>query len=557
MPGMSEETRRAAAETRRLQSRRLILEAAAAFVGEGKVSSVTMKALAQRATVSVNTIKRQFPSLDHVFAEISESRQLTSGETVNGKFAAQFDDGRDREFISDTLRELKRLEDYSYSNAVAGTESLYRDLLDKHPREHYLLGATCCYRSYRYLNDPGDDESRIASGKAALRSAQDGLRHLAEGNGRHYALSGQLARNAAAAAHSLSVLACSGLGEDPDEVDFLRAKLTVFNSLSDVEKYKQIEKSFADKLGRRELAVAAEFHRARAEALRGEDVSAELDAVIAMARALVRLSDSAEVLSTNTLVPFLCRLCAVQMAYARQIESRTDAQDFPSLRDRLYKVLASHHGSATPARALATMFELVDRSHLTQLDHPKGLLDNEVQQTPGLAALILVASYGIVGKLLVADFLLDVAEASVAGNNPFPSTKLFSVGLEDLLGAARMYYEQAPKNTLIVGAAHQLAIRARQSVGSVGQLARKAGLDVVEPSRWPIFEENGTLNRGLVDQLALGIASGKPPTRDEAQAMLNELKPMLLTLRSIAGDPINPEENGASESLVVNGFRFY
>ena len=61
----------------------------------------------------------------------------------------------------------------------------------------------------------------------------------------------------------------------------------------------------------------------------------------------------------------------------------------------------------------------------------------------------------------------------------------------------------------------------------------------------------------MVNRLSLEVAIGKRPSVNEARAMLRELQPLMLTLRTIAGEEMKPDENGAFETIATAGLRFY
>ncbi|WP_152530322.1 hypothetical protein [Rhodococcus sp. JG-3] len=544
-----------AGESRMRHSRNLIVAAGDRLADAGELQTMTMKNLALEAGVSVNTIKRQFPTIHDVVAAIVAERDR-GGREVPSALRVQSDripNGQDREFAAEQLRILRALDDLPIDEAVTQTRDIYTDTLALHPHEEHLLAAQCCYLSYRLLQLP-DDADRVDE---ALKVAERGIRHLRKDRGRHYALGGQLARNAAAAAQRNARIVCQELGSDPSTTAILEAKLRVLAQLSAVATHKQTERDYEGKLNQPVNAAAAEFHRARAEALVHQSPPAEFDAVLTMARTMREHAQSGLSLPPRILVPFLTRLCAVHVAYATDNEPLEfiDAEELLDLRDHLLNTLALQHRleAETPRRALETMFALADRV--------RG--DVDTGQDIHLPDLILLCGYGVIGQLLVADYLFDLAKTkddSPAQNSTHPlntsTIPLLEIKRNELFSAAKMYYTEAPKNTLIVGAAAVLAARARKSLAELEDPANDDTADIDDAKPWAVLKD-GRLNAATVNQLSLGIATGQRPSAAQASAMLRELQPLLLTLRTIAGEEVKPDENGALETIFTAGLRFH
>lgn len=542
-----DEARARAAETRKRQSRHIILEMAEGLVEAGEFS-VTMKDFARRAGVSVNTVKRQFASMEEVFAAVADER-AAAGRAVprrlqTGKGYAAARDSR--EYVTNQVRVLRSLADVNISQSVEATRSIYADCVATHPEENYLLATTCCYLSYRLLQLPKDPSTTLEARQVAER----GLEHLDADRSRHYALGAQLARIAADAARRLAQAASDAVGPEPDELRFLRATRDVVAHLHALAENKRKESVFEKKLNQPLTAAAAEYHRARAQALIQDDVPAEIDAALAMARTLVDSANAGKTLPPRILIPFVTRLCGTQLAYRQILQDNGDDEELTELRDRLLDNLRAQDSTeaATASRGLATMITLVDRN--------SG--DIASASALHLPDLILLTGYGVVGQVLLADFLRDIAD--VIDSRPaeigalYPSTALFNVTPSDLRPAAMEYYRTAQRFALVVGSAAVLANRARQARQEM--IERLEPEDSEQPKPWAVLHQ-GKLNTALVNQLSLGMVTGRRPTASEASEMLRELEPFLDTLRTVAGiRAATVEKIQPTEDVYLTSLRF-
>lgn len=546
----ADEARQKAATTRKRHSRTLMLNAAERLVEAGvDLGTMTMKQFAREAGVSTNTVTRQFPTVREVVAALVEQRDNANID-VPPRLRVQTDHqslSHNREFVNEQLRTLRALSELNTDDAVEQMRETYAQTLDLHPEEHHLLAAQCCHLSYSLLLLP--PSAQTAS--EAREVAENGLRHIGADKGRHYALSGQLARNAAAAAQRASQIACSAIEFDQEEREVLTTKIAVMKNLTAVAANKAIERRFQTKLNRPLTAAVAEFHRSRAIALIDENRDAEVESVLELARTLKEHAAVGGALPPRVLVPFLARMCAAQVAYERDPSVGYDRLKFRRLRDFLLATVTAFHTSdaETSGRALATMFALADRQ--------RGHVD--VGHAVHLPDLILLGGYGVIGQLLIAEFLYDLAKFKQSQadrklvDSSEPSRPLYKIPESDLFAAAKMYYLEAPKNTIVVGSAAVLATRARDALRSDFDCGTS---DSEDAKPWAVLK-NGDLNAEIVNRLSLEVAIGKRPSVHEARAMLRELQPLLLTLRTIAGEEMKPDENGAVEMIATTGLRFY
>lgn len=540
MAGMTEEIRKKATENRKRKSRILIFKAAEELAEERPLTEVTMKELAARAEVSVNTIKRQFQTVADVAYSLSlelESNGTHLSEKAKHslqKAAKHSGAHEDREFVQQTLRTIEQLHDADNFDAIDRLESIYHELETEHADQYHLLAVTSYYLSSRYLHVlPGTEAVDSArSATLALKWAQSGLRHTkSDRRGRHVTLGKGLAFNASEAARRSCFAVCSSLDPEPDELTLTKAKVKVVAMLGVVASSKKEERDYEIKLNQPVSAAAAEFHRARAEAMAQQEKTDEIDAVLVMARTLNQLAHTGHTIPPRILVPFMPRMCAAQVAYQSDIAPETH-QELADLRKALLATLRDHHDSATPHRALRTMFALAQRPSLGEASARNIALPEEIH----LPDLILVSGYGVIGKLLIADLLRDISRAKTAHSDIYTaSPPLLDILPEELMAAAKMYYTQAPTNTLVVGAAAVLADRARVS------LKDDDVSNAQDTKPWPILD-SGTLNIVLINQLSLGIITGKRPNPEEATAILREIHPLITTLESISGTDMGPDE---------------
>lgn len=542
--------RQKAAKTRMQNSRKLILSVAERLESSGMdLGTMTMKAFAEEAQVAPNTVTRQFRTVNDVVAALVKQRDDV-GAQVSPRLRAQTERqtvNDNREFVHDQLRLLRALGESSVEDAVGRMRQMYAETVRTHPDEHHLLAAQCCHLSYSLLLLPPS----AAAVSEAQEVAETGTEHIEADKGRHYALGGQLARNAAAAAQRAAQIACSTVEDDlHDEVAILRAKLAVTRNLTAVATNKAKERRFQIKLNQPLNAAVAEFHRARASALVNEDAAAEANSIVTLALELEHYARDGGTLPPRVLVPLLTRMCGVQVAYDQDPHVEYDRSEFRRLRELLLESLVAQRKSnaETSGRALATMFALADRQRgAIDFDHDVHLPD-----------LILLGGYGVVGQLLIADFLYDLAKVREAQQGSLPSgvsdsvsKPLYEINPYHLLSAAQMYYLEAPKNTLVVGSAAVLAARARTELEEGFN-----DVEVEDAKPWAVLR-NGDLNAQMVNRLSLEVAIGKRPSVNEARAMLRELQPLMLTLRTIAGEEMKPDENGAFETIATAGLRFY
>lgn len=148
----------------------------------------------------------------------------------------------------------------------------------------------------------------------------------------------------------------------------------------------------------------AEFHRRRAEALLAGGAAGqreEIDAVFEMGRVLrsagTRIPD--DVLRT-----FLPQLCATPVAYPDSM-SADEHEELDSIRRHLVDAIDGDKSKAMK-RAVQTLFALAE------VDLGKCEAGSE-RPPDHLSDLVVVTTFGAIGRVLVADHLLRAAETAV------------------------------------------------------------------------------------------------------------------------------------------------
>lgn len=537
MDHMSKESRAQAARTRRENNLTAILDTVEKV--EEKLDTISVADFAKEAGVNPRTLK------NHGFADVASivdaylARKEADGASVSPSISKRasavnpYDlSALQRKLDSyadlDADEQIKRTEEV-YSILSHGLEAESSSVAQSHQR--HALASACCYLSYRYLQRSSEGDGVVPLAQRAIHFARTGLTHVEKVHGRkHFRLAAQLARIGAAAAHQLSRYECAGLGPNPSETELLKAQKAVLVQMRTISDFKEVEKGYLQRLDLPVLYAAAEYQRARADACFHEDVDAEIQATVAFARELEELEQGNHAVHPRVLVPFLARMCCVQVAYTEKIGKLALGEEFLRLRDHLLAVLSRHHEAPVSSRALMTMFALADAREGAGAFHS--------------ADLILVCTFGVVGELLVAEHLRAVADGSKRKKNDD----------EDPYGAIKMHYARATEGTAVLGAAAVLADRARAAL-------RSEIKEADDPGPWQIFS-SGNLDESLVERVTLSIVTGKPPTKEQASALLRELNPLIATLNKIVnGNTIadldaHSSENGSAEQVAIDELSF-
>lgn len=536
------------------KTKQTILRKAAEMEGSGELLDISLVDFCRAAGVSHNSVRKHFGGLDGVI-EALVTQWEAEDRAVSAPLrhaAARHRDHRPRssEYAENIYRRLQQLDDRD----LEGTRRIYVEVASTD--EHRAVASACCFLAYRYLNYASTRKSVMDE---AITYADWGLKRVASTPGRRpHALGAQLARIGAEAARRASRIVGAEVGtgtvgsvDPPTERDVLLATDEERKYLTKVVRFKEQERHHTEKLDLPVLTAAAQFHRDRALALIGDDRQAEIDSITTMARTLVSLTEQNHPVHPSMLVALLVRLCAAQLAYTDFHLDHND--ELTGLRHALLHTLSQR--SSTEGRAMTTMFALTDRDDAHGEIHP-----------PDLS---LVTTYSLVGKLLVADYLRDVAYAKArehpsSSRTPpavtapekiiFPGlTSVADLSVRQLFAAALMYYAEAPQNTLVIGAARILADRARHSYT---QLVSDPHVGRPIPEEWPIFH-NGELDPTQINYLSLGVVTGQRPSPAQARMLLRELEPALTVLRAIAMKDAKAREYFTNEDVALPELRFY
>lgn len=531
-------------DIRKRRTRELIFHAALGRAEDDALDGMTMSAFAEAATVSVNTVKgHSFRTIaDIANALLNEAHEfnlepnararqhLTA--TARQSIAHKKQEGlqKIREAVTRVASSVKRGTREGLQKAVEELEALYTDARATQPDQPTLLAEICNEISKIYLRHRNTFPITGEVPDPGLEWAKTGLNHLeSDRRGRSFELGRSLASRASTAAHQIIITMSSALNEQSSDEQRMKVQLEVVPHLATLMTTKKQERDYAIKLNQEVRAAAAEFHRARAEALLAQSRRGEIDAAIAMARSLDQHTDT---IPLDILEMFLPRLCALQIAYTDEITS-AENNELDAIRPRLIGRIPAQ--SEANRRAMETLFALADFDR-----HP----DTEPAKPSAnfhLTDLVLVSTYGIVGRVLLADHLRRIAKSSDTNTPMYEKTELLSIGKSDYLSAARSFYETAPRGTSVLGVAAVLARRARDTLDMAENVEVREAAD---PEPWPILDGKG-LNTALLDQFSLGAVTGARPTKEQADRLLEELRPFLDFLNSISEGDTGPAEKAS------------
>jgi hypothetical protein len=535
-----DEWRVRAAKKRRDKTRRVILDHADTIADSGELATATLVGFAKSAGVSHNSVRKHFGDMNGVIAELVKERKA-SGKVVSASLSRTASAGGTRDPLDSVLevhRRMSKLEERDLSAA----EEIHAETVAR--GDHHAVACACCHLAKLYLNY----SSRKLLMDKAIQTVDDGLGRLDLLNGRsHAALEGQLARIGATAARRASlIVGCPPTSAAPSEPETSLMRLAAVKYLTKIVAYKDREHRVAERLDLPVEAASAEFHRDRAAALlQMEDSPAlEVESARNFARRLVNLYDQKFTAEPRTLATLLTRVCALRIAYPDLMDA-----DDQLLTDAEALITIFKNQDDLDGRAILTMFALSDPNH----NH-----DNDIHQSD----LSLVTTFGVVGRLLVADHLRKTAYAKKQDQSELRTDsameKLISPGLDrvadlstqQLFAAALMYYDEAPRHALVLGAAHILATRARDSY------ARLSGEGVPRAAEWPVFKD-GHLDIAQTNFLSLGVVTGRRPNQAQARQLLREMRPFLTVLELLAMPEIKARDRVATEDPELPRFRYY
>lgn len=420
-------------------------------------------------------------------------------------------------------------------------ELQYHNLSTEYPDQKALMAEICNSIALAYLRKGISVPPQDAAG-IAQRWAERGLDHLeSESRSRQYDLGRRLAQTLSAAARAAITARMKTMSETSDNAERMLIEMDVVSHLTTVMASKKQEHDYLRRMKQPLRAAAAEFHRARAYALITKDSVGEIAATVTMAHELDEILQQTGTLADgdHILATYLIRLCATQVAYKDKIGEDTH-EELDRIRTRLIGSLdgGQQHDSAkankdkATARALRTLFILADN------DRNPGRSPQHLGDTIHLADLMMISTYGVIGRLLLAEHLYQSAQAIADGRPLYEQSKMLTISRKDYLKAAKHWYKADLLKTLPRGAAAVLAERAQQA------LSRKDLTEVGDTDLWPLLQGKG-LNKVLVNQLALGAVTGTRPTDEQARQLLDELYPVLTVLESIADERSGPVERHA------------
>ncbi|MHC6214671.1 hypothetical protein [Rhodococcus ruber] len=538
-------------DPRRERTREVVFRTAVALAEEEKLSGKSLRSFAEDAGVALNTLK----SHDYKTpADVAEDLLRTLRKR-KGAYNLKPSD-RAMDHIKDLARastafgdhdkvqaihlkvtqitEALRRRSISSEHATEELEKQYGLLVTNHADRLSLMAEMCNSIALAYLQG-GKRSFGGEAAEHALHWAKTGLKHLeSDRHTRQFDLGRRVSEKVSAAARMGITASLDALTEESTEAERKDVLVEVMKHLSTITNSKMKERDYARKMKNPLRAAAAEFHRARAEALIQGEPAGEIEAALQMARELAGILDSLGSLpdGEDILTTYLPRLCATQVAYRRQIESDTH-EELDRIRTRLIDALGKGPLSdqariKATTRALRTLFVFADNARNPQ-SKPKRPADVH------LTDLVMISTYGVVGRVLLADHLRQAAHALDSGEPLYESSTLVTIGKHEYLNAARYWYEAAINRTLILGAAAELTRRARQAL-------REEDMVSADPTKpWPILANSG-LNVALFNQLSIGAVTGSLPTSEQARELLDEFHPFLMVLESIAEGKVGPVE---------------
>lgn len=540
------------------RSRHEIFRGAIKLAEAGVLGGATMKALSDASGLSVNTIKRQYRNINSVsYALNRELSSLDLDIYISEKARREIseiadmyhDDGEEEEYlrkIDDDIEYLSKPDDkatISPVKAIKKLKDIMHDLRDNFPDEARRLATTCEALAEKYLHSKIEMEKRD-SAEEAVRWAREGLEYVeSDRHARYFELGRNLAFQWSTAMHRILAIDLSAITAESTEAERLAVRVRVVSLLGGLQMAKRQERDYARKQGHPLREAAAEFHRARAEALAMQNERGEVEAVLQMASSLRNISKDF-VIPEDILEIFLVRMCATQVAY-RAIISEEEHRQLDGYRPWMIEQMRLKgkgdplSAGFTKARVMGTMFTLADSyPRATKGSIPARKVGRDSSDDHiHMADLMFISSYGAIGRLLIADYLQHRVIAREGSGARKPEGLPFFVNDKDLRNSPRYWYEKVFEKTLLVGQANVLSEEARSALSD----EKIAEVDDVKP--WVILDNNGSLNYRLLDQLCLGAVTGQYPSVSQAKLLLQELQPLLSVLHDISGLTSGPVEN--------------
>lgn len=535
------------ADRRKERSLRDIYSCAARLAGDGRLDGMTMKDFAAAVGVAVNTVKRH--GFNYV-ADVADSllehpdatnTPLTPAVIEHLRVAGRQSSARSKRATvhraQQIAADIKGRVRHGHEPAASAIRMLEREH-ERLAREHADEGAVLAEMS-NVLAELHLKQAAVDSGSQSFDKAytwaDNGIQEFQrDSRSRNFTLGVKLTQNGLKAARGLIGQVNRGLPAEPSVHDIKEARLTSAPHLSKVALMMAHEQRYCMKLNHPVGAANAEFHRRRAEAfLVGGDAGeqGEINAVLEMGRAL-GLEMGRALGKADTRIPdevlrtFLPRLCATQVAYANSM-SDEQHEELDAIRRHLVDAIDGDKAKAMK-RAIQTLFALAEVD--------LGRREAATERPPDhLSDLVVVTTFGAIGRVLVADHLLRAAETAGTPDALYEEGDLLRISKQDFRRAARFWYRNAPTHMNVSGVSSKLSQRARDSLHSHG-LASES-----EPDQWAILDEHSDgLNMYLLKQLAVGAVTSQPPTQKQAENLLDELEPFLTVLRSISQGVTDP-----------------
>ena len=528
-----------AIDRRRERTLRDIYTCAARLAASEQLDGMSMKDFAAAVGVAVNTIKRNgFEYVSDVADSLVEQPEvidtvLTPTAIDHLKVAGRQSAARSKraavhraQQIASDIKGRVQHGHHNIGSAIGKLEREHARLARDHADEGAVLAEMSNVLAELHLDQAADDSTGESFGKA-YAWVDSGIREFQnDSRSRNFTLGVKLTQNGLRAIRGLIDQINRGLPAEPSESDIKEARLAVAPHFSKVALLMATEQRYCTKLNPPVGAANAEFHRRRAEALLvGGDAGEreEIGAVFEMGRVLRRTTTR---IPDDVLRTFLPRLCATQVAYPDRMAAE-EHKELDSIRRHLVDAIDGEKSKAMK-RAIQTLFALAEVD--------LGRCEAASERPPDhLSDLVVVTTFGAIGRVLVADHLLRAAETAGTQNALYKESDFLSISGHDFRRAARYWYRKAPRNMNVSGASFKLSERARDSLHSSG-LASES-----EPDRWAILDEDSDgLNMYFLKQLAVGAVTSKPPTKKQAENLLDELEPFLTVLRSISQGTTEP-----------------
>ncbi|UTM39727.1 hypothetical protein MX572_23720 (plasmid) [Rhodococcus pyridinivorans] len=329
-------------DPRRERTREVVFRTAVALAEKEQLSGKSLRSFAKDAGVAVNTLKsHDFMTPADVAAGFLEALRKGEG-TYNlkpsdramdhmkdlARASTAFGDHNKVQAIHLKVAQITdalRRRSISSEHAIQELEEQYDLLLTNHADRLSLMAETCNSLALAYIQGRKKSVGEDAA-ERALHWAQTGLKHLeSDRHTRQFDLGRRVSEKVSAAARMGIAASLDALTEESTEAERKDVRLEVMKHLSTITVSKMKERDYARKMKHPLRAAAAEFHRARAEALIQENPAGEIEAALQMARELAGLLDPLGSLpdGEDVLTTYLPRLCATQVAYRDQIKSET------------------------------------------------------------------------------------------------------------------------------------------------------------------------------------------------------------------------------------------